>query len=537
MAAAGSFSAALARPTSSPSDSSASWISSFAKPSTAGARFAVPGRRPPFLRCEASSDREAASIRASSVSALELLKASAGDRYTRERSSVAVIGLSVHTAPVEMREKLAVPEALWSRAIGELCDLHHIEEAAVLSTCNRMEIYVVALSWNRGIREVVGWMSRVSGIPVEELRQHLFMLRDGDAIRHLFEVSSGLDSLVLGEGQILAQVKQVVRVGQASGGLGKVVDRLFKDAITAGKRVRSETNISAGAVSVSSAAVELALAKLPKSRALSARMLVVGAGKMGRLVVKHLAAKGCAAVVVANRSPERVAALREEMADIEITYRPLSELRACAAAADVIFTSTAAEAPLFLKHDVEALPAPGEAAGGSRLFVDIAVPRNVGACVSAAAGARVFNVDHLREVVEANREDRLRKAAEAQSIIAEELRRFEAWRDSLETVPTIKGLRSYAERIRLAELDKCLQKIGDEELRKRFRKALDEMSSGIVNKLLHGPLQHLRCDGNDSRNLDEMLENMHALNRMFSLDTEKAVLELKIKSKVEKAQR
>ncbi|MQL90080.1 hypothetical protein Taro_022660 [Colocasia esculenta] len=517
-------------------------------------QLAVRGRRGVkvgrlFPRCEAAADQGSetglavaaadavASDRSSSLSALEQLKVSAGDRYTKERSSVAVIGLSVHTAPVEMREKLAVPEAQWPRAIAELSELNHIEEAAVLSTCNRMEIYVVALSWHRGIREVIGWMSKTSGIPVSELQQHLFMLRDSDATRHLFEVSAGLDSLVLGEGQILAQVKQVVRTGQVSGGLGKTIDRLFKDAITAGKRVRSETNISSGAVSVSSAAVELALMKLPKSHALSARMLLIGAGKMGKLVIKHLAAKGCKKVVVVNRSEEKVAAIRKELKDIEIVYKSLSEMLSCAAEADVIFTSAASETPLFMKEDVETLPPVNEAVGGSRLFIDIAVPRNVGSCVSDVKNVQVYNVDDLKEVVEANKEDRLRKAMEAQSIITEELKRFEAWRDSLETVPTIKKLRSYADRIRISELEKCLQKIGDDVLTKKVRKAVDDLSTGIVNKLLHGPLQHLRCDGSDNRNLDETLENMHALNRMFSLDTEKAILEQRIKAKVDKAQR
>ncbi|MQL95745.1 hypothetical protein Taro_028410 [Colocasia esculenta] len=495
-----------------------------------------------FPRCDTGSEQGgdtavAASSRASSVSALEQLKTSAGDRYTKERSSIAVVGLSVHTTPVEMREKLAVPEANWPRAIAELCELYHIEEAAVLSTCNRMEIYVVALSWHRGITEVIGWMSKTSGIPASELQKHVFLLRDGDAIRHVFEVSSGLDSLVLGEGQILAQVKQVVRVGQGSGGLGKNIDRLFKDAITAGKRVRTETNISSGAVSVSSAAVELALMKLPSSHALSAKMLLIGAGKMGKLVIKHLAAKGCTKVVVVNRSEERVAAMREEMKDIEIIYMPLSEMLSCAAEADVIFTSTSSETPLFVKEQVEALPPVSEAVGGLRLFVDISVPRNVSSCVSEVKTARIYNVDDLKEVVEANKEDRLRKAMEAQAIITEELKRFEAWRDSLETVPTIKKLRSYADRIRVSELEKCLQKIGDDAMPKKVRRAVEDLSTGIVNKLLHGPLQHLRCDGSDSRNLDETLENMHALNRMFSLDTEKSVLEQKIKAKVEKAQR
>jgi glutamyl-tRNA reductase len=494
----------------------------------------------------------------------------------KERSSIAVIGLSVHTAPVEMREKLAVAEELWPRAIQELTSLNHIEEAAVLSTCNRMEIYVVALSWNRGIREVIDWMSKVSlinyicsvrslfgpafpigfsrtpfgkdvlmctfvilqksGIPASELREHLFMLRDSDATRHLFEVSAGLDSLVLGEGQILAQVKQVVRSGQNSGGLGKNIDRMFKDAITAGKRVRCETNISSGAVSVSSAAVELALMKLPKTEALSASMLLIGAGKMGKLVVKHLIAKGCKKVVVVNRSVERVDAIREEMKDIEIVYRPLSEMYEAASEADVVFTSTASETPLFTKEHAEALPLISDTMGGVRLFVDISVPRNVSACVSEVGSARVYNVDDLKEVVEANKEDRLRKAMEAQTIITEELKRFEAWRDSLETVPTIKKLRSYADRIRASELEKCLQKIGDDNLTKKMRRAVEELSTGIVNKLLHGPLQHLRCDGSDSRTLDETLENMHALNRMFSLDTEKAIIEQKIKAKVEKTQ-
>ncbi|KAJ4803442.1 Glutamyl-tRNA reductase [Rhynchospora pubera] len=482
------------------------------------------------VRCDVDLEEK----KSASVAALEQFKISA-DRYMKERSSIAVIGLSVHTAPVEMREKLAVPEAQWPHAISELCGLNHIEEAAVLSTCNRMEIYVVALSWNRGIREVIEWMAKTSGIPAEELRQHLFMLRDSDATRHLFEVSAGLDSLVLGEGQILSQVKQVVRIGQASGGLGKNIDRMFKDAITAGKRVRTETNISSGAVSVSSAAVELALMKLPKAHADSARMLLIGAGKMGKLVIKHLASKGCKQVVVVNRSVEKVNAIREEMKDIEIIYRPLDEMMSAAAEADVVYTSTASETPLFLKEHVEALPGVSEEIG-VRLFIDISVPRNVGSCVSDVQNARVYNVDDLKEVVEANKEDRLRKAMEAQELITEELKKFEAWRDSLETVPTIKKLRSYADRIRASELEKCLQKIGEDTLTKKMRKSIEELSSGIVNKLLHGPLQHLRCDGSDSRTLDETLENMHALNRMFSLDTEKDIMERKIKAKVEKAQ-
>ncbi|XVF64946.1 hypothetical protein PTKIN_Ptkin09bG0207400 [Pterospermum kingtungense] len=474
--------------------------------------------------------------KASALSALEQLKTSAADRYTKERSSIVVIGLSVHTAPVEMREKLAIPEAEWPRAIGELCGLNHIEEAAVLSTCNRMEIYVVALSQHRGVKEVTEWMSKTSGIPVSEICEHRFLLYNKDSTQHLFEVSAGLDSLVLGEGQILAQVKQVVKVGQGVVGFGRNVSGLFKHAITVGKRVRSETNIAAGAVSVSSAAVELALMKLPETSHATARMLVIGAGKMGKLVIKHLVAKGCTKIVVVNRSEEKVAAIREEMKGVEIIYRHLTDMLACAAEADVVFTSTAAETPLFLKENVKDLPPVSSEVGGSRLFIDISVPRNVGSCVTDVDGARVYNVDDLKEVVAANKEDRLRKAMEAQAIIAEESKQFEAWRDSLETVPTIKKLRAYAERIRVAELEKCLSKMG-EDIPKKTKKAVDDLSRGIVNKLLHGPMQHLRCDGTDNRTLNETLENMQALNRMFGLESDMSLFEQKIRAKVEQSQK
>ncbi|XP_047161908.1 glutamyl-tRNA reductase 1, chloroplastic isoform X1 [Vigna umbellata] len=489
------------------------------------------------VRCDSKpSDASVGPNNAISLSALEQLKTSAADRYTKERSSIIVIGLSVHTAPVEMREKLAIPEAEWPRAIAELCSLNHIEEAAVLSTCNRMEIYVLALSQHRGVKEVMEWMSKTSSVPVSELSQHRFLLYNNDATQHLFEVSAGLDSLVLGEGQILAQVKQVVKVGQGVNGFGRNISGLFKHAITVGKRVRTETNIASGAVSVSSAAVELAFMKLPEASLDNARMLVIGAGKMGKLVIKHLVAKGCKKMVVVNRTEERVAAIREELKDIEIIYKPLSEMLACAGEADVVFTSTASETPLFLKSNVKDLPPASQDVGGRRIFVDISVPRNVGSCVSDLEYVRVYNVDDLKEVVAANKEDRLRKAMEAQTIIAEESKQFEAWRDSLETVPTIKKLRAYAERIRLAELEKCLGKMGD-DIPKKTRRAVDDLSRGIVNKLLHGPMQHLRCDGNDSRTLSETLENMHALNRMFNLDTEISVLEQKIRAKVEQNQK
>ncbi|KAI3958688.1 hypothetical protein MKW98_030353 [Papaver atlanticum] len=451
--------------------------------------------------------------RVSSVSTLEQLKNSGVGRYSKKRSSIMVVGLSVHTAPIEMREKLAIPEAEWPRAIGELCGLNHIEEAAVLSTCNRMEIYMVALSWHPGLREVTEWMAKTSGIPALELRQHLF------------EVSAGLDSLVLGDGQILSQVKQVVRVCQGVPGFGRNI----------GDLVRKDTNIAHGAVSVSSAAVELALGKLPASSLPRARMLVIGAGRMGKLVIKHLVSKGCTQVVVVNRSEERVALMREEFGS-DIIYKPLTEMFTCASKADVIFTSTASETPLFMKEHVEGLSPVGSDVGGLRLFIDISVPRNVGSCVSELDNAKVYNVDDLKEVVAANKEERRRKAMEAQVIINHESKRFDdAWKVPKETVSTIMKLRALVERIRLSELETCLAKMEDP---KKIRRAVEDLSRGIMNKILHGPMQHLRFDGSDSRRtLDEILENMRAINRMFSLETDISTVNQKAQGKIEQSRK
>jgi len=374
-----------------------------------------------------------------------------------------------------------------------------------------------------------------SGISVPEISKHQILLYNKDATQHLFEVAAGLDSLVLGEGQILSQVKQVVKSGQGVPGFDRKISGLFKQAISVGKRVRTETNISSGSVSVSSAAVELALMKRSESSFGDARVLVIGAGKMGKLVIKHLVAKGCRKMVVVNRSEEKVNAIRKELKDVDIVYRPLSEMMECAAEADVIFTGTASESLLFSKENVEILPPVGQGVR-RRLFVDISIPRNVDPGVSELENALVYNVDDLREVVDANKEDRQRKAMEARGIIEEELNTFEAWKDSLETVPTIKKFRAYVERIRASELEKCLSKMrGD--VSKEQKEAMYALSMGIVNKLLHGPMQHLRCDGNDNKCLDEVLENMRALNRMYDLETEISLMEEKIRVKMGKAKK
>ncbi|KAI3429886.1 hypothetical protein D9Q98_010197 [Chlorella vulgaris] len=466
---------------------------------------------------EASVKLPATHLQASAA-ALQQLQATKGvNRYAMEKkSSIIAIGLTIHNAPVELREKLAVPEAEWPRAIEELCSYPHIEEAAVLSTCNRMEIYVVGLSFHRGVREVEEWMSRASGVPLDELRPHLFLLRDRDATSHLLRVSGGLDSLVMGEGQILAQVKQVHKVGQNSPGFGRHLNGLFKQAVTAGKRVRSETSISSGAVSVSSAAAELAQLKLPTHDYNDAKVLIIGAGKMSKLLVKHMHSKGCKRMTILNRSMPRAEALAEEFPEVHFDIHLMSDLMKCVESHDLIFAASGSEELLVHAADIANMPPAHDLVGNQRRFVDISVPRNIASDVNTLPNAIVYNVDDLKEVVSANKEARAAAAAEAEILLADEQLAFEAWRDSLETVPTIKALRGKAESIRAGELEKTLHKLGD-GLTNKQKKVIEELSKGIVNKLLHGPMTALRCDGADPSAVTETLANMEALERMFGL--------------------
>ena len=434
-----------------------------------------------------------------------------------KKSSIIAIGLTIHNAPVELREKLAVPEPEWPRAIEELCAYPHIEEAAVLSTCNRLEIYVVGLSYHRAVREVEEWMSKASGVDLEEMRPHLFLLRDRDATSHLLRVSGGLDSLVMGEGQILAQVKQVHKVGQSCNGFGRHLNGLFKQAVTAGKRVRSETSIASGAVSVSSAAAELAQLKLPGNTFEDASVCIIGAGKMSKLLVKHLHSEGCNKMTLLNRSLPRCEALAEEFPEVEFDVHLMPEMMACVEKSDVIFAASGSEELLIHAADVVGMAKAPDAVGGVRRFFDISVPRNIAPDITVdSCGSIVYNVDDLKEVVAANTQARAKAAEEAEGLLKEEQMAFEAWRDSLETVPTIKALRSKAEAVRSAELEKTLNRLG-EGMTNKQKKAVEELSKSIVNKLLHGPMTALRSDGVDPETVKQTLANMDALERMFEL--------------------
>jgi len=329
----------------------------------------------------------------------------------------------------------------------------------------------------------------------ETLRKNLFMLSGEDAIWHLLRVSAGLDSLVVGEGQILAQVKRAFERGEEpeSGRSGKVVARMLNTAVSAGKRVRSETGISKGAVSISSAAVEFTAMKAPsdcKIKEVSeANIVIIGAGKMARLLLVHLQTQDVKEVTIVNRSPERVEELRTEFPDLKINLLLMDKMWDAIRDADVVYPSTAATTTII---DPEPLAEclKGRTKQGGVQFVDISVPRNVHPGCSEINNVFSYNVDDLKAVVERNTAKRKREMVEAENILKEELSKFRLWQQSLGAIPTIAKLQEKAENLRLEELQKASKKLSN--LSPKDLEAVERLSKGIVAKLLHGPMNHLR---------------------------------------------
>ncbi|MGF1497527.1 MAG: glutamyl-tRNA reductase [Elainellaceae cyanobacterium] len=421
--------------------------------------------------------------------------------------NIAVVGLSHKTAPVNVREKLSIPEPQLEAAIAKLLSYPHIEEVTVLSTCNRLELYAVTTETENGIREISQFLAEHGQIPLHELRPYLFTLLHHDAVMHLMRVAAGLDSLVLGEGQILAQVKQTHKLGQQYKGIGRTLNRLFKQAITAGKRVRTETSIGTGAVSISSAAVELAVLKAPNFA--QCRVTILGAGKMARLLVQHLLSKGACQIAVVNRSMRGAESLAQQFRDVDLKLHTLENMAAVIAESDLVFTSTAATEPLLNRTKLE----PMLAINQRLMLVDISVPRNVDGDVSELPNIHLFNVDDLKAVVAQNQESRRRMAMEAEGLLEEEVEAFEVWWRSLETVSTISSLRSKVETIREQELEKALSRLGT-EFAEKHQEIIEALTRGIVNKILHDPMVQLRAQ----QDIEARRVAMQTLQELFNLE-------------------
>lgn len=420
--------------------------------------------------------------------------------------NIAVVGLSHKTAPVEIREKLSVPDDAKERAIAQLKGYPHLEEVAILSTCNRLEVYVIAKETENGVRELTQFLAEWSQIPLAELRHHLFILLHQDAVMHLMRVASGLDSLVLGEGQILSQVKHTHKLAQQYDGAGSILNRLFKQAISAGKRVRTETSIGTGAVSISSAAVELAQLKIADLS--GCRVAILGAGKMSRLLVQHLLSKGVSQITILNRSLQRAQELAAQFKEAELSLHQFTELHTVLAYSDLVFTSTSATEPILDRDLLE----PIVCERGPLMIVDIAVPRNVHANVTELSDIWAFNVDDLKAVVAQNQESRRQMAMEAEALLEEELEAFDVWWRSLETVPTISSLRAKIETIREQELEKALSRLGT-EFADKHQEVIEALTRGIVNKILHDPMVQLRAQ----QDIEARQRAMQSLQLLFNL--------------------
>jgi glutamyl-tRNA reductase len=415
---------------------------------------------------------------------------------------------------VEIREKLSIPEQTMEASLQQLRADDQVLEASILSTCNRLEIYALLRHPEEGITAVGSFLSEVAGLRIDELSPHLFIYHHEEAIAHLLRVSAGLDSLVLGEGQILSQVKKMVRLGQEYRSVGPILNRLLNQAVSTGKRVRTETRLGTGAVSISSAAVELAQLKIGQARGVDElvpldqeQVAVVGAGRMARLLLQHLQAKGCRGVVLINRTVERADQLAADFPQLPVQCRPLAELDHCLSTCSLVFTSTGAEEPIIDRGRLEVLNR-----RSSLMLIDIGVPRNISADATELAGVERFDVDDLEEVVARNQEARREMAAEAEGLLREEARLFLEWWDGLEAVPLVNRLRTHLEDIREQELQKALSRMGP-DLSARERKVVEALSKGIINKILHTPVTRLRSPQPRS----QRHQSMKVLQELFEL--------------------
>jgi glutamyl-tRNA reductase len=397
--------------------------------------------------------------------------------------SLFVSGLNHVTAPVAVREQLALEEEKIREILTDLGERGPFTEVMILSTCNRVEVYGVAEAPGEARQAAFTRLGAQRGLALREVEAMLYTKTEDEAVRHAFRVASSLDSMVLGEPQILGQVKEAFALAQSSRTVGPLLHALMSRAFGVAKKVRTETEVARHAVSVSFAAVELARKIFGGLEARS--VLLVGAGEMAELAAKHLLAEGALPVYVANRTPSRAQELAQLLGGAAV---PFAEIGAVMASVDIVIASTAAPEPVIRRTDVQ------QALNARRarplFLIDIAVPRNVEAGVNDLDNAFCYDIDDLRSVVDANLRERQREARRAEALVAREVERFAARRRDLEVVPTIVSLRDKLEGIRRAELDKALARLGDAD--EGTRQVMEALSQAIVNKVLHGPTVKLR---------------------------------------------
>ncbi|MDP2181987.1 MAG: glutamyl-tRNA reductase [Actinomycetota bacterium] len=396
---------------------------------------------------------------------------------------LTLIGLSHKTAPVEIREKLTFPANRQEEALAILTASPDVIEAVVLSTCNRTEIYAVTAADSDGPGAVIDFMADYHDLDRHDLVRYLYISEGEAVVRHLFRVVASLDSMIIGEAQILGQVKEAYDHAFTHNACGRIFNKLFRQSFEVGKRVRNETAIGESAVSISYAAVELA--KKVFDELAGRTILVVGAGKMSELTAKHLLSNGVRKVLVANRTYERAVELAGRFDGEPIHYEAIFERMV---EADIVISSTAATEYIITKGPVA--EARRHRRGRPLFFIDIAVPRDIDPAVAEIDDVYLYDIDDLSGVVESNLDERMREAERADVIITEEMGVFEGWLESMEVVPTVAAMRAKAEAIRQEELARALKRLGG--LSEKEIAAVEAMSSAIVNKMMHGPTNRLK---------------------------------------------
>ena len=403
-------------------------------------------------------------------------------------TNIILIGVNHTTAPVALRERLAMSSSGLTDALTHFgqSNAHGptlLPEGVILSTCNRLEMYAISEDVRRGCDAVVHFLSQNRQVPVEEFASSLYIKSNAHAVTHLTRVACGLDSMVVGEPQILGQVTEAYQTALCHHATGPVLNTLFRNAIQAGKRARSETAISQHATSVPSAAAALVEQKMGL---LNGRVvLVIGAGDMGRIAAHALAARGVSSIVVANRSYDRGLKLARELNGEAVTFDHQAE---ALARADIVITAT--DAPHVIVTPEKVRMAKAQRPERPMFIVDIAVPRDTDPAVASIPGVRLFDIDDLRDVVNGNLVARQREVPRVEAIVAEEVSTFMTWFLARGAVATIIDFRQQAEAIKTQELDKALRCLGDAS--DREQQIVRTLAHRLVNKLLHEPTIRLK---------------------------------------------
>ena len=410
--------------------------------------------------------------------------------------TLTLIGVNYKTAPIELRERIAISREELPETTRALAAMPGVLECMIVSTCNRVEL--LAAVEGPGT-DLVDFLPRHFGLERALLESHIYKKRDRDAVQHVFRVAASLDSMVVGEPQILGQVKEAFAVARASGTVAGQLEHLLQSAFAAAKKVRSETEIGSSSVSIASVAVDLA--KQIFGSLQGRTVFLVGAGKMSELAARHLVQQGAGAILVSNRTQDRARRMAEEFQGRVIPFEQLYE---AASEADIVISSTGAPHPIFRREHGQAFL--HRRRNRPMFFIDIAVPRDVDPAMGKLEGIFVYDIDDLQAVAAAHLAERSREASDAETLIAGEEERFHERQRTVNVAPAIVALQRQAEEIRLAELKRVQARLGT--LSAEQVAAVEALSRGLVNKFLHPPMQALKQaarEGNQVR-LDALCE-------------------------------